>query len=99
MHKRNKKSAVVTASVIKKSMLDLDKNEAHPPKLAQEILDREDVAQFISPETRGPQEPALPPNLFDPLPLTDVADQASVAVIVILFLVVFIAGVTVGKLF
>lgn len=99
MHKHNKKSAVVTAIVIQKSMLDLDKNEAHPPKLAQEILNREDVAQFISPETRGPQEPALPPRLFDPLPLAEVPDQTGVAVIAILFLVAFIAGVTVGKLF
>lgn len=82
-------------------MREIEANEARPPRLVNELLACEEVDRFCCPETRGPQEPVLPPQLFDPLPLeaAEVPDQIGAAVIAILFLVSFIAGVTVGKLF
>lgn len=99
MRRYRKPSPVTHAEVTPKILAAIERTENKPPHLVRDLLHLDEVQGFIHPDTRGPQEPALPPRLFDPLPLTDVADQTSVAVIVILFLVAFIAGVTVGKLF
>lgn len=93
-----KTSPVMRAEVTSKILAAIERNENKPPHQVRDLLHLDEVQRFIRPDTRGPQEPALPPRLLDPLPLAEVPDQTRVAVIAILFLIVFIAGVVVGRL-
>lgn len=98
MRRYRKPSPVTHAEVTPKILAAIERTENKPPHLVRDLLHLDEVQGFIRPDTRGPQEPALPPRLFDPLPLAEVPDQTRVAVIAILFLIVFIAGVVVGRL-
>jgi len=98
MHKY-KKNPVIKARVESRIMREIEANEARPPRLVNELLACEEVERFCYPETRGPQEPVLAPNLFDPLPLVEMPAESTSAVIPLLAaLMVFIAGVAVGML-
>lgn len=44
--------------LLKRTLVAVQVAEAHPPALVNELLRREDVQQFINPDTRGAQEPA-----------------------------------------
>lgn len=96
--KRHKKYPVsITNKVNRRMLAALDKAEEAP--VTGDVLASEPVQTFIH-TNRGPQEPAGPPRLFEPLPLVDVAEPAFAggSVIAILFLIAFLAGLTVGKL-
>lgn len=57
--KRYKKPSPVThAEVTPKLKAAIERNAAQPPRLVVDLLNTEAVNQFISPDTRGPQEPA-----------------------------------------
>lgn len=97
MH-RYKKRPVIKARVESRIWREIEANEARPPRLVNELLSCEEVDRFCCPETRGPQVPAGPPRLFEPLPLDDVAEEPSngASVAAILLFIVFLAGVAVG---
>lgn len=53
---------MVRAKVESRILRDAEQNAACPPRLVNELLNTEEVARFVRPETRGPQEPVIAPR-------------------------------------
>ena len=76
-------------------MQSIERKEATPPRVINELLHNEAVNQFVYPDTRGPQEPIT-------IPIADVFEASERGwlpiVPALVTISVFCLGVAVGRL-